>query len=289
MLRLGLPLIPAWLGRSALDFVDRGLVNALGGTAMLGLYALGARLAEQLRMLMSGPFSDIWRVRMMERASRPEAAAEFNRAQVFFLALMSLAVFALSALAPEIVKVIAAPAFQGAAAAVPLLALSHLLRTVAYHFQLGLLERKRTGSLPVVNWSTVALGALALWLLIPPFGVVGAAAAILLAQACRLVLSAWFAALHSDYARLFPWRSYAGLLTLTVVFMALAASIDHTAGDWPASLAAAPGWLWPGWQATTAKLGLICLFVPALLLGPVFTAEERRFMREGLRTLLRRE
>lgn len=273
MARIGLPLIPAWLGRSALDFVDRGLVNALGGTAMLGLYALGARLADQLRTLMTGPFSDIWRVRLLERASRAEAAVEFNRAQLFFLALLALAVLALSAFAPEIVALIAAPAFQGAAEAVPLLALSHLLRTVAYHFQLGLLERKRTGSLPFVNWSTVALAALALWLLIPRFGILGAAAAILLAQAGRLALSAWFAALHSDYVRLFPWRSYCGILSLSVAFYAAIAAVSGAEIS-PVGV--------------LVKLALLAAFTAALYLCPIFTAAERGAMRRSLRRLARR-
>lgn len=273
MLRVGLPLAPAGLGRSSLGLIERYLVNALAGTAVLGVYGLGSRLAEQLRILMAGPFSDIWQVRYMEVSGQAGSQGEFHRVQVFFLALLATAALALSVFSIEIVMVIADRSYWQAAAIVPLISLGQLVRPVNYFFQTALLERKKTKYLPIINWAAVAIGAIALYGLIPGYGMFGAAVAMLIAQSCRFGGSVWCAARHSDYARLFPWGSYLGILSLAIVFYLLTIA---TAGS----------------VATLGAFAVKCVFLLGFLLalyaGPVFTPSERALIRRQIKKLIKR-
>lgn len=273
IVRVGLPLAPAGLARSTLELVERYLVHSLAGTAVLGVYGLGSRLAEQLRILMAGPFSDIWQVRLMELSADPDSKADFHRVQVFFLALLATAALGLSVFAVEVVMVIADRSYWQAATVVPLLALGQLVRPVNYFFQSALLERKRTGCLPLINWATVAIGAVALTLLIPPYGMLGAAGAILIAQSCRLAGSVWFTARCSDFARLFPWGSYLGILALAAGFYVLTMVVAGV-----------------GVTLVGLLLKGLCLlgFLVALYLAPIFTGGERTMMRRQARKLLTR-
>lgn len=272
IVRIGLPLAPAGLGRSALTLIERFLIHAVAGTAALGVYGLGSRLAEQLRILMVGPFSDIWQVRLMELSSKPRSRAEFHRVQVFFLALLAAAALGLSVFSVEIVMVIADQSYWQAAMIVPLLALGQLVRPVSYFFQSALLERKKTGCLPIIDWATVVVGAGALYLLIPIYGMLGAAVAMLIAYSCRLVGSVWFAARYTDFARLFPWGSYLGILALAIAFFGLTMAIA-------------------GSQVTLSAValkGLILLGFPlALYLGPIFTLSERALMRQQVQKVVK--
>ena len=272
LLQVGLPFAPAGLARSALNLVERYLIHAVAGTAVLGIYGLGSRLAEQLRVLMAGPFSDIWQVRLMELSENPDSKADFHRVLVFFLALLATAALGLSLFAAEIVMVIADQSFWRAAEIVPILVFGQLVRPVNYFFQSALLERKKTGFLPIIDWATVAVGALAVYLLIPVYGMHGAAVAMLIAYSCRLGGSVWCVTRCSDFARLFPWGSYLGILGFAILFYGVAIAVA-------------------GSQVTLAALALKGLFLLgfplALYLGPVFTHGERAMMRRHVQRLVK--
>ncbi len=271
MIKLGLPLSPTGLARSLLQLVERYLINLFAGTAVLGIFALATRLADQLRLLLSGPFSDIWEVRLMEIADQPEKAREFNRVLVYFLCVLAAAVLALSVYAPEIIMLVSDRSFWSAADVVPVLAFAVLIRLVNYHFQVCIIQRKQTWYLVIVSWSVIVVGAAALLVLVPAFGLIGAAWAVLLTQACRLALSVTFAARCSTYVALFPWRSCATILAFTLAAY-LAAHFAIGSGVSVSGI--------------LLKAALLGLFGLAIYVGPVFTAQERRLISTGIKTRL---
>ena len=261
VISLSLPLVPAWLARNAVELVQRYMVNLLAGTAAMGLFSLGDRLTEQLRLVIADPFNMMWSVRLLELGDSRDRAAEFHRVFVYFYFLLITAALAVTLYAPEIIMLVSAREFWPAAAVVPILVVNQLLTPLSYNFEMGILQRKRTGYLPLVNGATLAFGIVALALLIPPFGIVGAAAGAAATQAVRLAGLVWFSARCSDYPRLFPWGASALLVGLAALayFAALAICGDSVT-----------------WTHGLVKLAALGLFVAAAFLSPALTSDERR-------------
>ena len=261
MFRLGLPLVPAWLAKSSQELVNRYMLNLLGTVAMVGIYALGQRLADQLRVLLSQPFSDIWGVRLMEVAEHRDRLDEFNRVFVYFLFLLAGAVLTMALFAPELLMVLSGEAYWGAAAIVPILALERLVGVVNFHFEYGIIQRKATNLLPIINWGAILFSVGALFVLIPPFGLMGAATASLLTQIVRLSVAVALTPAQSEILKLFPWRAYATIVTLAIGGFAAGTTL---AGE-TVSL-----------TGVVIKGVVLLLFALTCFFGAVFTSDERR-------------
>jgi O-antigen/teichoic acid export membrane protein len=261
MFRLGLPLAPAWVAKSSLEAVERTLLYQLTSTTALGLFSVAAKLADQLRSLITRPVANVWGVRVMEVGDAQAQMAELHRVLIYVTAAVAAAAVPLGLFAPEILRLVAAEAFFSAAPIIPVLVLAQLAEPANVHFEFVLIQRKKTAYLPIANWATLAVSIAALFLLVPKHGLIGAAFAVATAQVARLVVSATLARRCSGSARLFPWTSYA-----TIVLMAFSASGSGVA------LAASD----PSPVDTAIKAGLCAVFLTAMFLGPAFTSAERR-------------
>lgn len=261
LFRIGLPLLPANLAKALLDLVGRAMLNVLASTSAVGIFALASKLAEQIHLLLGGPFTNVWSVQLLELSSQPERAREINRVMVYFVLLLMILVLALALYAPEVVMLLSARDYWSAAAILPLLAFGYVARIFYTHFETCIIQGKRTLPLPLLNWITVGVAVAAFYLLIPRFGLLGAALADVAARSFRVVLSAWIAASRSDYARYFPWVPVSSLIALAVVF------------QWAGALLIGPevtviGFLLKGM--------LVALYALCGFFSPVLKGDERR-------------
>lgn len=261
------PLVPAWFAKASLELVERALLNVMVSTAVMGVYAFGSKLVVQLRPLFSAPFADIWSVRLLEVAANPERAPEFNRVFVFFIAALATAALGIALYAPELVRLLAAEGFWDARLVVPLLALSYLARPSYYHFERLIIQSKRTSYLALVNWLTVGAAVIALVILVPPFGLLGAAMAEFATRLVRLALAVWSASRCSKLTALFPWQSFAMVVAGAVACYLLSAAILGTE---------------MGLIATPAKMAFAALFLLWVLHGPCLKPDEREAVRRTL-------
>ena len=215
MIRVGLPLVPAWFAKASLELLERYLLSILASTATMGLYALASKLVDQLRPVLTMPFAVIWGVRLLEIGKMPERAAEFNRVFVYFMCILSTAALGLALFAPELIHLLSAEAFWGADIVVPILAIGYVTRVCYYHFEIGIIQSKRTAYLMWANWATLFVSALALYILIPAYGLIGAAAGEVISRSFRLAVTVWAAARCSNLVKLFPW----GSLTVMMIWL----------------------------------------------------------------------
>ena len=127
------------------------------------------------------PFNQTWLPRRFEIFKQPDSEATFGRIFTYYLLILTTAGLAVSALARDIVVVMADPKFHDAYKVVPLLVIANLLFSLHYHLHFGLLVAKKTKILAAINLSNGFLILLANWLLIPRFGMFGAVYATILA------------------------------------------------------------------------------------------------------------
>jgi len=212
MLEFGLPLLPSKLADLSTEFTDKYFINLFVGAGAVGNYALSQRIGSLLQNFIASPFAQIWIVRRLETLGEPGSQEVFARIFTLFLALMTGAALLLSIFAPEIVGLISSPQYRGAIDLVPLVSLAFALMPMDMNFQLSIIHAKRTHLLMYASFAAAAVNVLLMYLLVGSFSTIGAAAALLLTNATRVLLTGWFSMHYCDTASRFEWGKTAVLL-----------------------------------------------------------------------------
>jgi O-antigen/teichoic acid export membrane protein len=187
MMRFGAPLMVmpfAWL------FVTRADVMFLthyGSLAYVGIYALSVQCAQVLWLAVIYPFRNMWDPMQFQIGEDEAGRRMFRRTFQWVTFLAVVAAFGCALAAEDVIRVMAAPAFHGAAAVVPILVIAHVLEAVYVFFNTALLVRNRTTLVAAVAVITVVANLAANAVLVPSFLAGGAAAARVVAQAVMVL------------------------------------------------------------------------------------------------------
>ena len=268
LLRFGLPLVPSALAHAALPLVERYFLNLLAGASAVGLYALASRLTALLQMFVAVPFSQTFAVRRVETLVQGVDQAPFNRALLLFVWLMSGAALLLSALAVDLLALIASPAYAAAAVVVPLLGLCQVLAAINFNLELGLHFTKQTHLLPLISLVALALSVPANALLVGPWGVTGSALALLAANLGRLAATWQLNRRFGTRQIRLDWPRAAGILAFTT-----GAGLAFVHGLPPAL----------DWVSIVGKVALSIALVLLLVWTPLLDAATRRDLLSALK------
>ncbi|HEX8243574.1 MAG TPA: oligosaccharide flippase family protein, partial [Longimicrobium sp.] len=191
--RFGSPVVFWGLGSFVLTFSDRYFLNYFGGSAQVGVYSLAYKFGFLMATFASMPVMQAWEPQRFVVARRPDGPA-LLRDVFFYLSLaLGLAGLVITLFVGDVLAVMAAPGFRAAAGVVPLILLAIVFQEWATYCNLGLFMAERTR---LYGWSgvigVVAVTALNL-LLIPRYGMWGAAWATLGAYALRFAAVYLFA------------------------------------------------------------------------------------------------
>ncbi|MBI4092658.1 MAG: oligosaccharide flippase family protein [Candidatus Kerfeldbacteria bacterium] len=221
LLVVGLPLIPAAIAGWSLSLIDRFFISRYS-LHELGLYSLGVKLSSVLGLgiaalqLAWGPFA-------LSLAKEPEAKQTYAKVLSLYTFVAGFLALLLTAYAPEIIKITSSGEFFGSARVVGWICLGLLAYGSYYIVSIGVAISKKTSHLA---WTTAAAAILNIvlnFILIPPYGMVGAAIATLLSY----VASAWLLYKVSQKYYPIPFESkkvaltWILLATFTLVFFLL--------------------------------------------------------------------
>jgi O-antigen/teichoic acid export membrane protein len=179
LLRFGLPLIPVNLAGWMLTFSDRFFLQKYGDLNQVGVYAVAYSVAGILFMLM-GWFNIAWVPYSFSVAKQQDARIFYARILTYVIASFTFVGLGLSLFAPEVLYFFTVPSYYEGAVVVPLIVVSYLFYEVYYVISLGF---DLTGKTPQMAFITAAGAVFNLFLnyvLIPQFGMKGAAVATVL-------------------------------------------------------------------------------------------------------------
>ncbi|HUA74672.1 MAG TPA: lipopolysaccharide biosynthesis protein [Solirubrobacteraceae bacterium] len=261
MLRFGLPTVPADASVYALQVADRFYVYRGYSHAAAGEYSVALQFATVVFVLVRG-FQYAWPPLAYSISSDVEASRLYALVTTYFVLATGAVVAAVALLGRWIVRLLAAPQYFGAHAALPWLALAWTLYGL-YQVMIVITGRARatTRNLPAAGAGLV-VNVVLLFVLVPGgglgLGIAGAGIALCGAYVAMLLV------MHALTRRLFPvafeWRR---LAQLTAILAGVAVSGEL--------LLPASGF------AGIALRALWWLLIPALLLATrFFAAEERR-------------
>jgi O-antigen/teichoic acid export membrane protein len=221
------PLVPAAAAGWALSFSDRYLLLGLAGRDAVGVYAAGYSIGLVINVLVAQPFSLMWApVKWEIYRDDPAAPTSFARILTAYVVAAGFAALVVSALATDVVRWLLTPAFVDARYVVPFTAFAYVLYGAYTLTATGLSVMARTVQIALTVGGAAAANVALNLVLIPAFGIVGAAVATLVSYG----LLALGSAIASDRAYPIAWQWSRVLLALALgIGLAVAAVIgpDH--------------------------------------------------------------
>jgi O-antigen/teichoic acid export membrane protein len=222
MLRFGLPLLPSLFACWLIDFSDRYFLTRMATLEQVGIYSVGARISS-IVILFSTSFQMAWGPYALSIQHHDDAKERYSRGLLLFVCAALAGATAITIFARPILVVLAQPRYYAAEKVIGLL----VLATVAYGAYLvaniGLLITKKT----ILTSSAIAIGALLNivlnFLLIPRFGMMGAAVATLAAYSTAFVLLYMVAQKH--YPINYRPGRLAGVAILSMCTMAVSSAV----------------------------------------------------------------
>ncbi len=267
-LRFGLPRLPHGLAQQGLDAGNKLLLNTYLPLQQVGVYQNGVTFGTAIRFFTSA-FETAWAPFYYATSREPDAKTVFAKMTTYGVAVLVLLAAGTTAVARDAVLVLLSPEWIDAARVIPFIAVGLALQGVYLLTSIGLNLTSRTELYPVATFAAVGVGLGSGVLLMPAYGVVGAAIAFMLSYATQTGVAFVLA------QRCYPMSYETGRLARLV----LAGVAAGVAGVW-----AVPDL--PPLAAVFAR-GLVVVGVYGLLLwaSGFMRASERAFLAETLRSL----
>lgn len=185
LLKFGLPIVPVGLSGIALQLVDRPILKLLMDDSAVGIYQANYRLGIFMA-LITGMFEFAWRPFFLSHAKDPDAKRLFARVMTYYLAVCAAVFLVLSFFLEDVIqykffghRYILPPQYWDGLAIVPFVLLSYTFMGIGTILNAGIQIEKKTMHLFPTSLSGSLTKILLTFLLVPMFGIMGAAYATL--------------------------------------------------------------------------------------------------------------
>jgi O-antigen/teichoic acid export membrane protein len=212
VLRFGLPRVPHGIAQQVvgpatdaylLQWLLRG--DNVARLATVGLYQVGSSLGLALKFFLSA-FEYAWAPFYFQTMKEKDAERTFATITTYGIAVLVLLAAGLSAVAPDLVRLMTKPKFHEAAIVIPWITLAVTLQGIYLLTSIGMNITKHTEYYPVAAGAAAAANIGANIVLIPRFGILGPAWANVISYAVLVtvafVLSQRFYPIHYEYGRI---------------------------------------------------------------------------------------
>jgi len=180
MLVFGFPLVPAVLCVLAIDLSDRYILEHFVGLEQVGVYSLGYRLGMIMTLFVSA-FRIAWPPFLLTVEKQDNAKEIYAKVLTYFLLTGALVFLGVTLYLKVVLHLFVGEQYWEAAPVVPLILLSYLFYGVYVNFIVGIYIKKKTKPIPYITGFAALINIVCNFLLIPRFGMMGAASATLLA------------------------------------------------------------------------------------------------------------
>ena len=239
MLGYGVYLMPTALGSFLIQLSNRYFLRTYASLDAVGLYALGSRLSEALSFPMQA-FGLAWPQFLFSNQKSPDAPVMYARVFTYLLAVLGGLWLLVSLLGKEVIMLLVAPSFHSAYLVVPWVAGAFVMRGLNVAGNVGINLQRKVKYRPVIIAATAVVNVTLNFMLIPRYGMMGAAwsslASYTFQAVFRILVSQRLYPVPYEYARL-------GQLTLVI-------GVLYGLG------------VWMTWETLFGALvGKICLFL----------------------------
>jgi len=203
LLRFGLPYVPSGLSVIIMDQIGRFFLDRMIGKEATGIFSASYKLGMFMALVVAA-FRFAWHPFFLSTSKQDDAPKIFARVLTYFLAVTGFVFLTISYFINEIIHFhllgisLFGEGYTSGIRIVPIIMLAYIGYGIYVNFIVGVYLKKKTSILPFVTGIGALVSILANFLLIPHFGIVGAAWATFLAYASMT------AALYLVSYRLYP-------------------------------------------------------------------------------------
>lgn len=228
-LSFGLPRVPHGIAHSAIALSDRYLLSLFVTITEVGVYSIGATFSLAIKLFL-GAFDYAWTPFYLSLMKDRQAKQIFSKVTTYVFGVEVLLVTGLSAIGGDLVRLMTTSEFYGASVVVPWVALGVLFQGVYQLTVIGLNITKRTRYLPVATGIAALVSITGNLVLIPRYGVIGAAWASAISYAVLALIAMRLSQMH--YYIDYEWGRLAKVAISALVAYALARlfvpSVSHS-------------------------------------------------------------
>jgi O-antigen/teichoic acid export membrane protein len=225
MNRFGLPLVPSGLALWTLNFSDRFLLAHMAGQDDVGRYSLGVRVASAIVLLLFA-FRTAWPAFAYSIEDDREARRTYAFVLTYLLFAASWLALALGVLAPWLVRLLARDSgfWEGADVVAPL-AFAGAFWGAYIVVAIGVGRTRRTQFNWVITGAAAALNVGLNLVLIPRYGIHGAAASAVAAFVVMFAGMTWWA--QRVYPVPYQWRRVVTVVGVAAVLTVVGRLVDR--------------------------------------------------------------
>lgn len=180
LIGFGLPYIPTGLAVVAMNLIDRFILERLTGFETTGIYSAGYKLGSFMALFIAA-FRFAWHPFFLSVSSQPKAKTVFSRVLTYFMLACSTVFLVISLFIDEIVRLQAfgvslfGEEYWQSTSIIPLILISNIFYGIYVNFYVGIFLEKKTSVLPGITAISAGVNIGLNFLLIPFFGMLGAA------------------------------------------------------------------------------------------------------------------
>jgi O-antigen/teichoic acid export membrane protein len=217
LIRFGLPLMPAGVAMYFMSAADRWFVIHFHGPESLGVFAIGAKFAMLLTLVIE-TFRKAWWPIAMDSMHSKDGPNTFRMIARLYMGIATAGTVVLTVISPWLVKWMTAPEFHKAWPIIGILA----WHAVFYGFYLiasaGMWKVEKTYISLYFMSGAAIVGLLLNWLLVPTYGGVGAAIATSMTYFLWVIVSMYVS--EKLWSINFPWMILFLQIMLGCIFVA---------------------------------------------------------------------
>lgn len=201
MLAFGTPLIFGRLASICFQGIDRFFLKKYADMRVVGLYEIGNKLSSPIAMLVSTPFGMIWPNMQFSAMKDADAREYYARMLTYIVLAASILALPLAICVEDILRIFASEKYLETASVVPWLALAAVLDTANPVLSLGVSLKRKSYLSPLIVITSALINIGLNFLLIPKWGMLGAAIATVLSYIAMCIIRYRISELlvHIDY------------------------------------------------------------------------------------------
>jgi O-antigen/teichoic acid export membrane protein len=211
----GMPFVPSVIALNLIDFSDRFFLVRIRDQHELGLYAIGMRISAGLLFLLAA-FRTAWPA-FAYSIPEEEAKRTYGFVLTYVTFFSAWAAVALGLASPWVVRFLTTPDFYGGARVVPVLVFAFVVFGMYVVVVTSIGRAGRRGSNWMITGAAALLNVALNLILIPPYGMTGAAISMVASYFAMFLGITWKA--QRVFPVIYQWRRVAFAIGTAVVLV----------------------------------------------------------------------
>jgi O-antigen/teichoic acid export membrane protein len=192
VLRYGFPQVPNGVLNQVMSQADRYVTGVYLPFDQTGIYGIGSTMASVLKLFPTA-FETAWMPFAFSELHRPDAPKMFARMATYAFGVLCLGALGASLLVMPVVTLVLPTTYHRAPVVVPLLIIGIVFQAAAWFMNTSLNVAKRTATYPVTTTLAAIVSLAGSLLLVPVFGLYGAALGTVLGSLTLSSATLWIA------------------------------------------------------------------------------------------------